>query len=69
MNVKPDKRLEMLMHHYHVFNKILENISFEKLSKISLDIKTDISYDIYIEATPNLLLETTTVIIHIYIEN
>lgn len=52
LNIEPRKRLEAIMYNYSVFNKTLENdVSFKKLDKLSnCDIKTEVPYEIYIEA-------------------
>jgi len=52
LNIEPRKRLEAIIYNYRVFNKTLEDdVLFEKLDKISYDdIKTEIPYEIYIEA-------------------
>lgn len=50
LNIEPSKRLETIMYNYHVFNKTLEDVSFEKLDKLSHDdIETEVPYEIYIE--------------------
>lgn len=52
MNIEPEKRLEILMYHYDVFNKILDDVPFEKLDKLNnTDIKTEVPYKIYIESS------------------
>lgn len=57
MNIEPAKRLETLMCHYNVFNKILDDIPFEKLGIYNTDIKTEVPYEIYIESDENLSLD------------
>ncbi|XP_025190267.1 uncharacterized protein LOC112590887 [Melanaphis sacchari] len=50
LNIEPKKRLEMIMYNYRVFNKTLEDVSFEQLDKLSNDdIVTEVPYEIFIE--------------------
>lgn len=52
MKIKPEKRLEILMYNYHVFNKILDDIPYEKLDKFNnTDIKTEVPFKIYAESS------------------
>lgn len=52
MNIEPGKRLDILIYYYHVFNKILDDIPFEKLEKLSnTDLKIEVPYQIYIESS------------------
>lgn len=50
LNIEPSKRLKTIMYNYHVFNKTLEDVSFEKLGKSRTDdLETEVPYEIYIE--------------------
>ncbi|XP_026811206.1 adenylate kinase 7-like [Rhopalosiphum maidis] len=50
LNIEPSKRLETIMYNYYVLNKTLEDVSFEKLDKLSNEeIETEVPYEIYIE--------------------
>ncbi|KAL4098767.1 hypothetical protein QTP88_023306 [Uroleucon formosanum] len=67
LNIEPRKRLEAIMYNYSVFNKTLENdVSFKKLDKLSnCDIKTEVPYEIYIEAVDDESLKMKNEVVSI----
>lgn len=57
MNIKPDKRLETLTHHYRTSIKNLDSQSIDKLDKLNMRSENDpVSREIHTEKVENKVI-------------
>lgn len=62
MNIEPEKRFEIIMNHYRMFNKYVDALPLEKLDKLCDNYTTtEIPYEIYVEVTEDANTKVPTI--------